>query len=62
MADVAGLGLAVLCLIGILLLAVGLVREDVERRGADEKLAALALVPLFGPLAWLLVRPSLNEA
>ena len=44
------------------LLAVGLVREDVERRGADEKLAALALVPLFGPLAWLLVRPSLNEA
>ena len=41
--------------------------EDLEkprhlRPSADEKLAALALVPLFGPLAWLLVRPSLNEA
>ena len=42
------------------LLSVGLVREDVQRRGCDAAYGLLALLPLFGPLAWLVLRPELE--
>lgn len=43
------------------LLSYGVIKEDAARRDADPRLAFLALLPLYGPLVYLLVRPDLKS-
>lgn len=52
------------CLMGLILPLTSLFEDDMARRGwKDARIFwAVALIPLFGPLVYLCLRPSLTEA